>query len=495
MSESLAGELPRRQALGTALHSPSKYLNHLAALAAIAAITCTLAVMLLRVGYPHELEWQEGGMVAHVQRVLRGEPLFVQPSLEFAPFPYPPLYTWVACALSLVVGDELLALRLVSMVSTVVTLLLLHGLVARETSRPLAGLVAAGLYAAAFGFGGAWFDVGRVDALALALSVAAWSRARDGGSKSAAVLVVLAGFTKQTTVLFTLPAVAVLRGRKGASPGMFLTVAVGGLAAAYGLLHLATDGTSSWTLFTLLNDHPYLPKRVWGFWTEVLIALAPAGLGLLVLMRAEPTSLRWWCWPLVGALVAAWLGRIHVGGYDNTLLPAALAASVAGGLAVGRCLGAVEEPVRGGLSRWLAPALVTLQVGLLSYDPRSHLPDPASLDAGELVVGVIGSVEGEVFAPYHGYLAMLAGKNPGVHAMALFDLSASEQEEEKQRLFTELRSALSEGRYSAVLLARPEPFEPLLAERYRFERDLAPSGVLGPTTGQVLPGARLYLRR
>ena len=55
-----------------------------------------LAVALARIGYPYDLEWMEGGSLEHVARVLRGQPLYVPPSLEFTPYIYAPLYYYVA---------------------------------------------------------------------------------------------------------------------------------------------------------------------------------------------------------------------------------------------------------------------------------------------------------------------------------------------------------------------------------------------------------------
>ena len=51
-----------------------------------------VAIALLRIGYPFELEWMEGSMVAHIARVVAGQPLYVSPTLAFTPFAYPPLY-------------------------------------------------------------------------------------------------------------------------------------------------------------------------------------------------------------------------------------------------------------------------------------------------------------------------------------------------------------------------------------------------------------------
>ena len=55
-------------------------------------LTLLLVVGLSRIGYPYELEWMEGGSLQNVQRVVGGESIYVEPSIDFVPFLYTPLY-------------------------------------------------------------------------------------------------------------------------------------------------------------------------------------------------------------------------------------------------------------------------------------------------------------------------------------------------------------------------------------------------------------------
>jgi hypothetical protein len=72
-----------------------KLLRYLLAAGAISYILTYIIIALLRLQYPYELEWMEGGMVDHALRVLSGQKLYVRPSLEFVPFIYPPLFTYL----------------------------------------------------------------------------------------------------------------------------------------------------------------------------------------------------------------------------------------------------------------------------------------------------------------------------------------------------------------------------------------------------------------
>ncbi len=59
-----------------------------------------VTVAILRLRYPFELEWMEGGMVDRVHRIMTGRPLYIGPSLRFVPFVYPPFYFYLGALVS-----------------------------------------------------------------------------------------------------------------------------------------------------------------------------------------------------------------------------------------------------------------------------------------------------------------------------------------------------------------------------------------------------------
>lgn len=128
-----------------------------------------LWVAALRLVYPFEVEWMEGGMLTHAARLLDGQPIYAAPSADFVPFFYTPLYPTLLAGLSHLTGGLSFTLgRGVSLFFTLYTFALLFYIGRREAG-PRAGLVAAGLYAAMFRFTGAFYDVARPDAMFVAL--------------------------------------------------------------------------------------------------------------------------------------------------------------------------------------------------------------------------------------------------------------------------------------------------------------------------------------
>ena len=315
---------------------------------------------------------------------------------------------------------------------------------------------------------------------------------RGVGTRDAVAAGILAGLavlTKQTALL---PAGALAltlccqgwRRWKAFALGL-VVVAGGGLVG----LHVTSEGWSSWYLFELLGSHPWHSPKILGFWTEDMLWFAPLVLALLWARRSSVqdggASLAW----CAGLLLSAWLGRAHLGGFDNTLMPAALALAYLGG----QLVGVVRE--RGGPGvAWVLGA-VGLQFALLLEDPRDHLPKADALAQGEAVVRALEQIDGPIFAPYQPHLAVRAGAGWSAHAMTFFDLSAADLGDGGEDLFRELRAALTEGRYRAVLLADEEPFAPLLGPDYRrATADEFPAHVALPLTGSPYGPRLLYLR-
>jgi len=399
------------------------------------------------------------------------------------------------------VGESFLPLRLVSLLASAALLGLLYRYAWRATGRPLAGLVAAGLFAAAQRFAGSWLDVGRVDALGLALVLACLhvARFRPGrrGAATAGVLGGLALLAKQTglpvLLLLLIPLARRCRGEALIFGATLLFVA-GGTCAG---LHFASQGWSSWYLFELLGGHPWYAPGISGFWVEDLIWLAPALFVGITAPRAGPERAdRTFLWiPALGLIVAAWLGRSHPGGYDNTLLPAVLAAALFGGIGVGR----VVE--RYGANTRAVLLLVTVQFVLfaIGHPPVGQLPSAADRRAGEAIVQRLAEIDGPVFAPHQDYLARRAGKGASMHAQAWVDVLTSEgQEEHAARLVAELEERLARRAYGAVLLAQPWDDLGALRSHYRLAERLLPVDepqLLRPVTGAPKRPELLYLPR
>ncbi len=443
---------------------------------ACAAIFVWLVLAAIRVHHPFELEWQEGGMLAHVERMEAELPLYAEPALDFAAFPYPPLYVALAAHVTRVAEVGLPALRAVSIAATIATLLLLFLLGVLSARGVLAGLLSAGLYAAGYRFAGAWFDIARVDALEIFFLCATLAvlelRSGPRFAAIAGALAACACLTKQSALvsLLALGVGLVARSRKEGAAFLLVLVAIaGGFAFA---IDRASEGWFRWTLVDQLAGHDWswraglaggieLARRFWP--TLVLLALAWS-----LAPAAGRTKARLPAIFAVGLCVQSLIERMHAGAYDNVFLPALLAAALALGPAL------VFVLAGGSLRGLSAAALALAQLGLLAYDPGKQLPTPADQAAGERILADLSTARGEVFIPYHDYLARRLARGASVHAMAIIDLLHSSDRTVATRFVAHLEAALASRRWSLIVLDDPswEAYLPALLANYRRTRTL-----------------------
>jgi hypothetical protein len=468
-------------------------LRALAAAGSVAAIAAYLAVAALRLRHPFELEWLEGGSLDQVARILAGLPLYTRPGADYAAFPYPPLYYYAAAAVSLALGPGFAALRLVSILASIGIFGVLFAFVRRETGSALAGLLAAGLFAATYRAGGYWLDVGRVDSLYLFLvALAAYvARYREGagGQALAGALLGLAFLTKQVAIV---PAVALLahhllwrRRRLLPLAGTFAIVVIAAALA----FERATGG---WFAFHVFRPHGLLPHRFLSFWGRDVLPVVPVAVAGSALFAALPfvnVEARRFHVVLAGALVATGLlSRMIIGAWLNALLPAYAALALGFGLALGN---ARSAPSRGRLEAALC-AGAAVQLALLAWNPAAAVPTRADREAGFRLLARLEAQGGLVLVPSHPYLAARATGRGHAHAMAVGDLLHFGSGPVATEVEREIRRSICERRYAAVVTNGTWRYERDLDRHYRK----APLADLGdafwPVSGARTRPALLY---
>ncbi len=477
-----------------------------AALAAISwlALVLFLAVALARLGHPYELEWIEGGMRDAVRRVLAGLPLYGAPAIDYVPFLYPPVFFHAAALVARVTGEGFAAMRVVSLGATLVSFVLIARLANRGGTGRGAGLIAAGLFAASYAKSGAWFDLGRVDALFLALTlgaIAVLAGGRGFGRGAAAgVLFGVAYLTKQPAALIMLPFTVALafEDRRGlAGLGLAFVVVAGGGHLA---LQQASGGWYSFYILELPRAHRIEPRAVAGFWLmdmlapfAIAIAFSIAALlpgaktkagggperiargGAITRERRIDLALA------AGMLGAAWVSRMHEGGAENVLMPAHAALAILGARGFVRIAGAsaTASPARARVVLVLA----LVQFAVLAYNPLRYVPSRADAEAGTALTDRIRALPGDVWIPGHGYLATLAGKESHAHLMAVIDVLRAAPRSRPVSLQHDIEQAFVARRFTALVLDDNQAFEQHLGGLYR------------PAASWLGPGDRAFFPR
>jgi hypothetical protein len=231
--------------------------------AALIQFTRFLFIALSRIAYPFSLEWMEGGSLVQVSRILNGKLIYVRPSFDFIPQIYPPIYYYVSALASKILGNSFLPLRFVSIVATLGTTLLIYILVYEQSRSKLGGILASGLFCASYELSGYWFDLARVDSLALVfLLLAAYLLLKNTRSASifGGILLALSCFTKQTmlivAVFFLIYCIFPLRKNNLIFIGTAFISFIGGIL----LLDWLHGGWYSYYIFHLPGRHRIIPN-------------------------------------------------------------------------------------------------------------------------------------------------------------------------------------------------------------------------------------------
>jgi hypothetical protein len=407
-------------------------------------VVAFLAVAAARLGYPYEVDPLEGNLLAMTLRVLHGEPLYARPSIDYAAFCYAPLYFYVTAMVMRVLGPGYAALRLVSVMATLATSATLYTVLRKDGVHRWLAIASIAVFVGCHARTHYAGDVGRVDALALALALGGLGLAFQGSSLLSAALAGglggLAILTKQPmAILVTSAAVVQLASGRRLRGLVFLATTGATLIAVLAWMGLLGD---RWLTFYCLAVPASHPLRVWD-----LAVLGPAFLVTtlpiaLVAPLSDAHRRRAWIsdpWTVVTILYAgfALLARAKVGGAANVFLPVTALAAIQ--------LGRYLERIRG--RRPLASlGLLAGQLALLWWSPLAVWPTAQDVRQGDRLVAQIAELPGDVYVPAFPAYANRAGKPWHAHYVALCDLRAL-----VPALENELADQLASHRFAAVL--------------------------------------------
>jgi hypothetical protein len=438
---------------------------------AVAYIVAYGVLAIIRLRYPYELEWIEGAIIDSSIRLATGRPLYTAPSLEFVPLIYNPLYLYVSAGVMRLLGTSPVAPRLISFLASFGCMGVIYRLVQHETRDAKIGLISAGFYAATFKIAGAWFDIAKTDSLFVLLILAGVYCTRRWrtllGVMGSAGLLTLAYFAKQLGIV-----VIVFMGLfylfEGWKPFVVYTTTtvflVGGATLA---LDVATHGWYTFYVFRVISENCIIKEFFYLFWLKDILGNVSiiAILSLLFLPLVRPLeksdsgkASRFYMCAVASMLLMSWLGRLNNGGYLNALMPAFAAFAVLLGLLIHYAQQHSHQAFAP-----LALLLYVIQFGQLFYVPTQQLPSALDYAAGARFIETLKSFKGDVFVPYHGYYATLAGKPMHAQWAGLVDLVGAECTagetttyedvlRVRQEMDTQIRQAIRSRVFDAIVL-------------------------------------------
>lgn len=416
----------------------------------------------LRIAYPYDIEWMEGGMLVHALRAQQGLGLYIPPSADFIPYIYPPLYPWLIALL----GEPSYTLgRGLSVFGTVMAMAAAVFAARREGAGWGLSLGAAGLYLSTFEDSGSFFDLVRADALAVGFASWALALCRLGSAPAVTaggLLLVAAWLTKHNLALFGLPIALWLWRVHGLRRALSFGAASAGPALLItGALQWSTDGYFLTYLLGVPGSHPLVGERALSTITKELPLVLPytngAALALVVVglaTRRLGAGAAYWAGLVLTAAIACVLMRAHLGGFINVLMPGHWVLAAVGAAALGAAVKALNDhPAAAAVAALLLAFQVHEGVWNDKEDTRFR-PTPKDVEAGDKVIAAIASVEGEVFAPQFPWYPHLAGKTPSVPLISLWDI-----DHKRGPLYEEpsvVEQAMAEQKWAAVLMGSKE---------------------------------------
>lgn len=408
----------------------------------LSAIPVVIFIRLVaaRLPYPFDLEWIEGHMLAMATRVARGLSLYPEPSLEYLPAPYFPLYFFLTGWLVKLFGTEFWIGRLVSVLSTAGCGVLIFRAVWKRTRNALIAWACAAVFIASFGFTKAFYDLFRVDALAIFLLVLAFSVVdREKGLRRAALvaLVLFAAVAAKQNALLFFPALAFVLFFDHWKKGLVFTAVFVLLTCGFCLLYnLHSQGWFLKYTFQLVGGSP-IRKRyfLYHVWVASHLPVPMAIIGLACAARLARRNFRAffgdeWLAFFVTSYLVSYVFRLTPGGAGNALIPVCAAGAIGAGTLLPAALSLFRkgggEPDRVETSSpaasWALVVLILVQTLSQGHWYNRELPNKKDYQNARAFLNFLDGLEGRYYMPGH----VLPRDNTfWIHEMSWRDFGAS----------------------------------------------------------------------
>lgn len=239
-------------------------------------------------------------------------------------------------------------------------------------------------------------------------------------------------------------------------------------------------------------------ERLFPYLAEPVLLLA----GICVSWRliwGEIRQKTWFFWLLAGSLVVtSWIGRLNQGGYLNAFMPAYAAIALLLGLGIGEgSRNSGDRPsVQTAMKAVVVPSMAAVQLFSMFYAPVHQIPTQSDVQAGLEFVSRIRACPGDVYVPFHTYLAELAGKKGYAGWIEMAELRGQFGGEE-DRLWKEVRDEIRqalESRSLAAIVQDNVPFGDVVSPQYRLVgRVFSASNVFWPVTGWRVRPESIYM--
>ncbi|MCJ7624706.1 MAG: hypothetical protein MUO76_14485 [Anaerolineaceae bacterium] len=131
----------------------------------------------------------------------------------------------------------------------------------------------------------------------------------------------------------------------------------------------------------------------------------------------------------------------------------------------------------------------------LIYDPRDEIPSQADIEAGNEIVELIRTFDGDVLIPYQSYLAAMAGKTSYSQGMAMEDVFRGTNLEIRDEFKAEIALAIEQKEFDAIILDGEWRFMQTIRDNYVYTGTILKNDRFWPLTGMPTRSTDLYIKR
>ena len=416
-------------------------------------------------------EITRGPMFEAVSRLRQGLPLYPPPSSEFVPLAYAPFFAVLSAAFSLLFGLSAATLRLVAVLGAIGSGAVIFQIVRRETASVFYGLLATGLFGAAYRAFDCYTDYAQPDSWMLFTALLGFyilgTRQEIKWTALAITLLCVSFWFKQQGALFAIAGVLFVTWRDGLSksiPFWILAALLGPIAfillgpplfgAAF--IYYTYQVPSAWSTldrWTFTRIIRYFGRH-WAFLAII------CGLSLLKAVRHRRRPTVYW-FSLPFSLLIGFLGSLDES-QNNVYMSSGVWLIVIGTIELAGFLRSISTT---STHQAAALALAALSFALNYYNPLSvYVPQAAWHEFADLIQ-TVHSMPGAVYMPDVGQLPSGIRLPIPVHWVPLEDLVRGPgRDRRKHPLVREILSPLIQPKGNAyILMDSPLQDQPVIA--------------------------------
>ncbi len=400
-------------------------------LAVISGLSMLLLIYLWlnHLRFPLHLDLMEGVVWQHFQRAASFTSVYPAPTPEYVPLAYNPLLYWLAIPFSWVFGVNIVTLRMVAILGTIGSGVILYLVIMRETSSRWWSLITVGLFASAYMVMDAYLDTAHSDSWLLFFSLLGTYLIYLNRSKAVSLLgvvvLVLAFWFKQHGAVFAIGGLIYLTWQDGFRKSLiywFIAVLLGPIIYIFlgqpifgEYFHFFTwTVPRNWTEFNFGTVRHYL-----GFILKSYPILALSG-GLLVLWQYiwDRKHLNIWHVQFIFALLTGFMGSLDPGSSNNVFIPMGTWFILVGSLGLYRFSTASKTSRKYGLFY----VAIFLTLALFIYNPRNVIISSQAKARYQDLISLLRNLDGPVYALTLGQLDKDFVLYPAAHWVALEDM-------------------------------------------------------------------------